>query len=146
MFLAVAALVLVGCQHKAKDEVRHYSESAAVKAASLGDLRGTWKRVAEDGEQSAAGTVSFTADVNNEGLATINLVCAELSLDLHGVMNMMHAEDDIIFSNNKVDNGVGAPVFGRIKNAYNGEPKVIVDFTIEQRDGRFLKTFVYSFE
>lgn len=154
--IALASLTMASCTQN-RDEVRVYGESAAEKAIALGAMEGTWKRVSPEGEGTAAGTVTFAActvdsiiaKAGADNVAMIHAVCTEFSLDNTGVVNVMHAGDDIIFSNNKTveveKGGFGAPIYGRIQNAYGASPKIIVDFKIEQRDGRKLKTFEYSF-
>lgn len=152
--LALATVALVGCNQRAKDEVRVYPESAAAKVVALGALNGTWTCVDENGTTTGAGTVDFQActvdsiiaSAGADNVAMLHVNCADLSVDQIGVVNVMHAGDDIIFSNNKVASGFGAPVYGRVKHAYNGEAKVIVDFQIDKKVGRLTKSFVYHFE
>lgn len=148
--IAVAALALAGCHSVAKDEVRHYAESAAEKAVAHGAFSGTWTRVDADGTATATGTITFSAATEGDGqVAILTATCADFGLNNSGLVNIMHAGDDIIFSNNKVvsveEGGFGAAIYGRICGAYGNDPKIIMDFKIEQRDGRKLKTFEYSF-
>lgn len=147
--IAVAALALAGCHSVAKDEVRNYAESAADKAIAHGAFEGTWTRVDADGTATATGTITFSAAEGNGDVAVLTATCADFGLNNSGLVNIMHAEDDIIFSNNKTipadQGGFGAAIYGRIKGAYGNDPKIIMNFKIEQRDGRKLKTFEYSF-
>ena len=151
--LAVIILALAGCQ-KNQDAVRVYPETAAQKAVDLGVFSGTMTCVAEDGTTQGEATIEFTA-CNDESIVAsagagnvvvINVKCEALTIDASGPVNISHAEDDLIFYNNKTTTSFGAAVYGRIKGAYGNEAKVTLNFEQERRSGRFTKKFAYSFE
>lgn len=151
--LAVITLALAGCQ-KNQDAVRVYPETAAQKAVDLGVFSGTMTCVAEDGTTQGEATIQFTicsdeniiASSGAGNVAVINLKCDALSFEANGPVNISHAEDDLIFYNNKTTTSFGAAVYGRIKGAYGNEAKVTLNFKQEKKVGRLTKTFEYSFE
>lgn len=151
--LAVITLAFASCKTN-NEEVRVYPETAAQKAIDLGTFNGTMTCESESGITQGDATIQFTACTEESIVASagagnvvvINVKCEALSFEANGPVNISHANDDLLFYNNKATTSFGAAVYGRVTGAYGSEAKVSLDFKQEKKVGRLTKTFVYSFK
>lgn len=164
--LALVLVALVGCNGRAKDEVRVYPESAPEKLASLPEFKVTWSYMTDGDTATYDGVISFAKcevdsiikSAGKDNVAYVLAKCEALDIDAKCVVNVVHAGDDIIFSNQKSDAGsfgyyeedkkthlqvwYSAPVYGRVTDAY-GEPKVMLYFKYDKKVNKKAHTFEF---
>ena len=137
---AVLALscIFVACNNDDEDEVINYSTTP--EQASAGTYNGTWTRTSNGVTETFSGSVTLSAG-GSTGVTNITFSCPGASLNASAVANVWNSFRDFQFVNQIDTNGLGAAFAGRVNEA--GE--LTSSFNIQQRSGRTLVTYVYSF-
>lgn len=124
------------------DEVRHYEKTPAQDA--VGVFSGEWECVSSTGNTSTfAGEIElsiFRDTLANQCFVTIRPTDT-WATEYRGLANVAHAGDDIVFSNDKVANGMNSKFYGRIYA--NGEATMF--FSNTGKEGRKNVVFANTF-
>lgn len=124
------------------EEPRHYENTAAVDA--VGVFAGEWECVSSTGNKSNfAGEIALSIyrdTLANQCFVTIRPTDS-WSTEYRGLANVAHAGDDIVFSNDKVANGMNSKFYGRIYA--NGDATMF--FSNTGKEGRKNVVFANTF-
>ena len=141
---AVIALgfAFVSCGDDDEDEVINYTTTP--EQASAGTYSGTWTRTLNGVSETGSGTVTLSAG-STVGVTNITFTCESFGLNGTSVANITNANHGFQFvqqiTSDNPANTVGSAFAGQI----DANGNLITSLNVDQRNGRVLVTYVYTF-